>query len=134
MPVVEGVTDDNLASGLAHFADSAAPGQVGNFALAGHRITHGQPLHDMPDLEPGDQVVVETREVVYTYEIDTDPEDLVVTDTDTWVVDRHPVNPDSDGIQPATDQRLLTLTTCAELFHTDDRMVLFGHLTGARQK
>ena len=24
--------------------------------------------------------------------------------------------------------RLLTLVTCAELFHTDDRMVAFGHL------
>ena len=25
-------------------------------------------------------------------------------------------------------QRLITLTTCSELFHTDDRLVAFGHL------
>jgi sortase A len=34
-------------------------------------------------------------------------------------------------VQPPSQeegQRLLTLTTCAELFHTDDRMVAFGHL------
>jgi sortase A len=25
-------------------------------------------------------------------------------------------------------QRLITLTTCSELFHTDNRMIAFGHL------
>jgi sortase A len=25
-------------------------------------------------------------------------------------------------------QKLITLTTCAELFHTDNRMIAFGHL------
>ena len=32
------------------------------------------------------------------------------------------------------DPRLITLTTCAELFHTDDRMVAFGHLVSAESK
>jgi sortase A len=40
IPVLEGVGDDELASGFGHFEDSADPGQVGNFALAGHRSTH----------------------------------------------------------------------------------------------
>lgn len=128
MPVLEGVTDHNLARGLAHFTDSARPGQVGNFALAGHRITHGEPLRDLPDLGPGDEVVVETREAVYTYVLDTDPADLVVGFDDVWVVEPRPRNPDPGGVEPTHHRRLLTLTTCAELFHTDDRMVVFGHL------
>lgn len=120
VPVLEGVDEDALSGGLGHFEESAEAGGVGNFALAGHRITHGQPLRRMPDLQPGDQVVVETRDAVYTYELDTDAGELVVDDDAGWVV----------APQPVADagRRLLTLVTCAELFHTDRRMVAFGHL------
>jgi sortase A len=134
MPVLEGTTDEDLASGLGHFEGSSDPGEVGNYALAGHRVTHGEPLRDMPSLQPGDRVLVETRDAVFTYVIDTDPDNLVVGFDDVWVVSPHPVNPDPDGVQPADDQRLLTLTTCAELFHTDDRMVVFGHLVDRKEK
>lgn len=128
MPVQEGVSERVLAEGYGHFAHSAEPGQKGNYALAAHRVTHGQPLRDMPDLRPGDTVVVETREATYTYALDTDPNDLVVTFRDVWVVDPRPVNPDPSGVQAPDDERLITLTTCAELFHTDNRMIAFGHL------
>lgn len=128
VPLVEGVTDDALASGLGHFSDTAPPGGRGNFVMAGHRITHGEPLRDMPVLRPGDLMLVETRDATYTYVIDTDPEDLVISDSDTWVLSSHPVDPDPAGVQPADDAHLLTMTTCAELFHTNGRLVLFGHL------
>ncbi|MDO9454622.1 class E sortase [Nocardioides sp.] len=134
VPVLEGVEDDALASGIGHFETSAAPGEVGNYALAGHRVTHGEPLRDMPDLDAGDEVVVETRDVVYTYVLDTGGQQLRVPFTSGWVVDPAPVNPDG-GVGPAPDQdRLITLTTCAELFHTDDRLVAFGHLTSAVER
>ena len=128
MPVLEGVGDDELASGFGHFVDSAGPGRKGNYALAAHRVTHGEPLRDMPSLRPGDNVLVETRDAVYTYRIDTDPNDLVVGLEEVWVLAARPVNPRDDGVQPGDERRLLTLVTCAELFHTDDRMVAFGHL------
>jgi sortase A len=129
MPVFEGTGEEALSSGLGHFDSSAGPGRVGNYALAGHRVTHGEPLRDMPSLRPGDRVVVETRRHRFVYVLDTDPNDLVVSFRDGWVVDPRPVNPDPDGVGPAPGQRrLLTLTTCSELFHTDDRMVTFGHL------
>lgn len=128
MPVLHGVDDGALASGFGHFPHTADPGEKGNYALAAHRVTHGEPLHDMPRLRPGDKVVVETRDAVYTYRLDTDPNALVVGFHDVWVIDRHPVNPDPDGVQPPSSRRLITLTTCAELFHTDERMIAFGHL------
>jgi sortase A len=129
MPVQAGVSDDVLAEGFGHFRGTADPGEVGNFAVAAHRVTHGEPLRDMPDLRPGDKVLVETRDATYTYRLDTDPNDLVVTFKDVWVIDGLPKNPDG-GVQPAQrpGQKLLTLTTCAELFHTDNRMIAFGHL------
>ena len=115
---------------------NADPGQVGNYALAGHRVTHGEPLRRMPDLRPGDKVVVETRDATFTYVLDTDPNKLVIPFTGVWVLDALPRNPQAGGVQPAQrkGQRLITLTTCSELFHTDNRMIAFGHLVSRSPK
>ena len=129
MPVQEGVSDRVLAEGYGHFKGSADAGGTGNYALAAHRVTHGEPLRDMPKLRPGDEIVVETKDKTYTYRLDTDPNKLIVTFADVWVIDRLPANP-RGGVEPAQrpGQKLITLTTCAELFHTDNRMIAFGHL------
>ena len=135
VPVLEGVGTDELASGYGHFPQSADPGRRGNYALAAHRVTHGEPLRDMPGLGPGDKVIVETRDAVYTYVLDTNPNDLIVPMQDVWVIDPLPHNPDG-GVEPAqrSGQRLITLTTCSELFHTDNRMIAFGHLVRTERK
>jgi sortase A len=134
VPVVEGTSDEALASGLGHVEGSAEAGAAGNYVLAGHRITHGEPFRDLPDLAPGDRVVVETRETVFTYELTSGGEDLEVPFTAGWVLEPHPVNPDADGTHPPGDDHLLTLTTCAELFHTDERLVVFGRLVSAEPR
>lgn len=130
IPVFRGTEGDALSVGYGHFDDTAGPGEAGNFAVAAHRVTHGEPLRRMPELEPGDRVVVETRKATYTYELDTGGDDLVIPRTETWVTQPLPDNPRPDGPEPKAKvgQKLITLTTCAELFHTDDRMVAFGHL------
>jgi sortase A len=132
VPLLEGVTDDDLAAGIGHFTGTAGPGQVGNFALAAHRITHGEPFREMPSLQPGDEVVVETRTTDYTYVLDTGGSQLEVPFTQGWVLDPLPKNPRAGGVEPPQQpgERLITLTTCAELFHTDERLVAFGHLVG----
>ncbi|HNI69864.1 MAG TPA: class E sortase [Marmoricola sp.] len=137
VPVFEGVGDDILAKGYGHFTGpgSTFPGQRGNYALAAHRVTHGEPLREMPSLRPGDQVVVETVDKTYTYVLDTNPNDLNVDFTQTWVVEREPRNPIPRGVGPlAGKHRLITLTTCSELFHTDNRMIAFGHLESVQPK
>jgi sortase A len=134
VPIHPGVTDAVLAQGFGHFKVSADPGGWGNYALAAHRVTHGEPLRRVLELRPGDEVLVTTRHWTYTYRLDTDPRRLTVTTDGVWVVDVHPVNPDPRGVNPTSHLRLLTLVTCAELFHTDDRTVVFGHLVGARPR
>lgn len=134
VPVLEGTSDDILAKGFGHFEDTAQAGQAGNYALAGHRITHGEPLRDMPDLRPGDKVIVETRKFTYTYVLDTNPNDLVIPFTGTWVLEPDPKNPDGGPEANHKFKRLITLTTCSELFHTDNRMIAFGHLVKAEKK
>jgi sortase A len=136
VPVLEGVSTDVLARGFGHFEDTADPGEVGNYAVAGHRVTHGEPLRHMPDLRPGDKVIVETVDATYTYVLDTNPNDLVVPFTGVWVLDPLPHNPTPGGPEPAQvqGQRLITLTTCSEIFHTDNRMIAFGHLVSVTNK
>ena len=80
--------------------------------------------------------MVETVEATYTYRLDTDPRALVIPFTGVWVLDDVPKNPEAGGAQPKQQkgQRLITLTTCSELFHTDDRMISFGHLVKTERK
>jgi sortase A len=132
VPVLEGTSTTVLATGYGHFTGTAGPGQVGNYALAAHRITHGEPLRRMPDLRAGDDVIVQTRTQTYTYRLTSAGSALVVPLTATWVTAPLPRNPDG-GIEPAQrpGQRLITLTTCSELFHTDNRMVAFGVLVAS---
>jgi sortase A len=132
VPVLEGTSAAVLATGYGHFTGTAGPGQVGNYALAAHRITHGEPLRRMPDLRSGDEVIVQTRTRTYTYRLTNAGSALVVPMTATWVTTPLPRNP-TGGIEPAQQpgQRLITLTTCSELFHTDNRMVAFGVLVAS---
>jgi len=135
VPVLEGTSQEILAKGYGHFEDTADPGEVGNYAVAAHRVTHGEPLRHMPDLRPGDKVIVETVDATYTYVLDTNPNDLVIPFTGTWVLDPLPHNPNG-GPEPAQEpnERLITLATCSEIFHTDNRMIAFGHLLSAKVK
>ncbi|MRT44425.1 class E sortase, partial [Xylella fastidiosa subsp. multiplex] len=43
--------------------------KTGNFALAGHRNTHGEPFRYINRLKKGDDVVVETQDEYYVYKM-----------------------------------------------------------------
>ncbi len=130
VPILEGSSDEVLAAGVGHLEDTAAVGEHGNYALAAHRITHGEPFADFPELREGDLVHIETLDADYTYVLDTGGPDVTVPFTASWVLDPFPVNPDPGGTTAPgrPGARLITLVTCSELFHTDNRSVAFGHL------
>lgn len=131
VPILEGIGDEVLAAGFGHFPDNARAGAKGNFALAAHRVTHGEPLRDMPSLKVGDEIIIETPHAIFTYELDTAGDALEVPHTAGWVLEDVPRNPEEGGVQPPSQkpgQRLITLTTCSELFHTDNRLIAFGTL------
>lgn len=68
-PILEGTDADILAQGIGHYAGTAQAGEVGNFALAGHRTTWGRPLHDVELLAVGDTVLVETKTTYDVYAV-----------------------------------------------------------------
>ena len=118
-PVTSGVGADVLDNlGLGHYADTGAPGQVGNFALAGHRQTHGQVLDQIHTLVPGDRIYVQTREGYYTY---------VFRNTEIVLPDRGDVLapvPTQPSAEPV--DRILTLTSCNPRFGAQERIIAYS--------
>lgn len=129
VPLLKGTDLGTLSKGVGVYSSSVAPGEIGNFAIAGHRITHGQPFSRLLELKPGDKIVVETRSNIYTYVMDNSPADLTVNDSASWVLDPVPGKPEA---KPS--KALITLTTCQDLFHSPDRSIGFGHLDSTVNK
>lgn len=124
VPVIQGISDSDLASGVGHFPDTVRPGQIGNFSVAGHRVTRGQPFSDFPALRAGDKVIVETRTDIYTYVLDNGGTSITVNDTDTLPIRSVPGKPNGTA-----RRAMITLVTCSSaLFRTPDRSVVHGHL------
>lgn len=125
-PVLHGVGLDELAQGMGHYPDSALPGQPGNFAVAGHRITLGEPLRHVDTLEVGDNVYVETQDYWYTYRLTRD--EIVLPDA-VWTVSPDPFGA---GIDPPAS--IITLTTCHPTFGNSHRWVWWGDLVETQAK
>lgn len=127
-PVLAGTTQATLKKGLGWFDNTAEAGQVGNFAVAGHRGSKG-PFAPIMTLNKGDKVVVETRTAIYTYELTNNPRDITVKSSEIWVLDPVPGEPAAIPTEP-----LLTLVTCEDLFHSPDRTISFGRLVDTQAK
>ncbi|MFJ3905217.1 class E sortase [Streptomyces sp. NPDC090025] len=120
-PVLQGTATGVLKKGLGHYANTARLGQTGNFSVAGHRRTYGDPFKDFPRLRKGDAVVLTDGTTWYTYRIDRAPYRTVPTDV--AVID--PVPRKSGFKGPG---RYLTLTTCDPEWGSSHRLIVWAHL------
>jgi sortase A len=120
-PVLEGTAAGTLKKGLGHYAGTARLGQQGNFAVAGHRRTYGDPFKDFPQLRRGDAVVLTDGVTWFTYLIDKGPYKTVPSDIE--VID--PVPRTSGYTRPG---RYLTLTTCEPEWGHSHRLIVWAHL------
>jgi sortase A len=136
--IVEGTNDADLEKGPGHYTGTALPGQIGNFAVAGHRVGKGEPFLNLDQLQPGDAVVIETVTNWYVYTVlgNASTGDLSTPGVE-GVVGREIVKPTDVGvILPVPDHpgtkataALLTLTTCHPKFTATDRMIVHASLT-----
>jgi sortase A len=118
--IVEGTALAQLATGPGHVPGTQLPGQRGNFAVAAHDITAGNPFLHLPDMRPGDLVIVTTRYAVFRYRV---VDKRVVRYTDTAVLAPVPGHP---GKRPQAP--MITLITCTPvtLAFTPYRVVVTG--------
>ena len=67
--VVSGVSSESLRRGPGHFQNTPMPGMPGNTSIAGHRTTWGAPFSRIDELEPGDEINVQTIQGSFTYKV-----------------------------------------------------------------
>ena len=120
--IVEGTDAAQLARhGLGHYTDTQMPGQVGNFAVAGHRNGYGQPLGDVDKLQTGDPIIVRSQDYWYVY---TYTKHTIVSPKDTEVIAANP-----EHLGAAATTRMITLTTCEPKYSTPtSRWIVWGEL------
>ncbi|MGO1768647.1 MAG: class E sortase [Microbacterium sp.] len=120
MPMAGGVTRPGTLDpiGIGHYPDADMAGDVGNFALAGHRTTFGKPFAEIATLRAGDAIVVETKAGWYTYRFRT--LEYVRPDEVDVLLDV-PQEPDV----PA-NERYITLTACSPKYSLAERIVAYG--------
>ena len=116
--VVQGVSPADIRYAPGHYPDSAMPGEIGNFSVAGHRIS--AIFWDLDKLKVGDPVVVQTADSWYIYRVSGTE---VVKPTAVQVV--APV-PNQPGVRPTV--AMLTMTTCNPKYNNYQRLVVHGQL------
>ncbi|MGC0403071.1 sortase A [Streptomyces sp. SAI-126] len=134
VPVAEGVGRQSVLNKgyVGHYPGTGQPGRAGNFALAGHRNTHGEPFRYINRLEPGDTVRVETRSAVYTYAVDRTLRQTSARDSGVLrPVPRSTVHPSYGYTAPGY---FITLTTCTPEYTSRYRLVVWGRLVSMRPR
>ncbi|CAM5732979.1 hypothetical protein SBADM41S_00604 [Streptomyces badius] len=133
-PIAEGIDKEKVLDRgmIGHYGEgklkTAMPSdKQGNFSVAGHRNTHGEPFRYINKLKPGDPIVVETRDAYYTYEMasilpQTSPSNISVIE---------PIPVGSGFTKPG---RYLTLTTCTPEFTSTYRLIVWGKMVDERPR
>ncbi|MFJ9706988.1 class E sortase [Streptomyces sp. NPDC101234] len=132
VPIAEGVSKPNVLNHgyVGHYPGTQQPGQAGNFALAGHRNTHGEPFRYLPRLRRKDTIEVETESATYTYVVDQILPQTSSRDSGVVrAVPRSIVKPSYGYKEPGY---YITLTTCTPEFTSRYRMVVWGKLVSMR--
>ena len=134
--IIEGTNEDDLLRGPGRYVDSQMPGEMGNFAVAGHRVGKGAPFNDLGKLETCDDIVVETQTERITYRvlpIDGEQADCFngIPPEYSHVVGRHITTPGDVSVtnpvpesDAAPNREILTLTTCHPQFSNAERRIV----------
>ena len=104
--------NENLKRGPGHIPDTAYPGEAGNCVISGHRTTYGAPFRHIEQLEPGDEIILETASNRFVYRVYGQ---RIVAPSDLSVLE-----------QEANPQ--VTLTACHPWYSAAQRIVVMGNL------
>ena len=112
--VVSGTAESDLAEGPGHYVGSAAPGQAGNVAIAGHRTTNGAPFNRLGQLTIGAKIFLTTLSGErLTYVVSQTPP---------------PVPPSDVTVLDDFEDNRITLTTCNPEYSSTNRLIVVGEL------
>ncbi|CAG7610690.1 hypothetical protein PAESOLCIP111_01273 [Paenibacillus solanacearum] len=114
LPVLTNATEKNLQLSVASMANTGKAGEVGNYAIAGHRnLAYGKNFNRLDEVDVGDRIEVDTRSKRYEYEVQ---EKLYVLPEDVWV------------LKGNGKDREITLITCHPLRNATHRLIVKGKI------
>lgn len=106
--------------GIGHYPDTQLPGELGNFAVAAHRMTWGKPFADIGELRVGDKIYVRTADAYYTY---------VFRNLEyVWPNAVDVLNPLPRADIAEFSDRIITLTSCNPKYSMAERIIAYGVL------
>ena len=125
--IAHGTYNNVLRQAMGHYVNTAVPGQQGNFAIAGHRTSHGAPLLNTDKLQQGDRIVVEVADKYYLYEHNNT---VIVDPTDVNVLNSTP----EFFLGQTSGKTFLTMTSCHPKYSDAKRIIAFSVLVGVFDK
>jgi len=118
LPVLEGATEKNMKYAAAHMKETTPLGEIGNAAIAAHRVrTKGRLFNRLDELEVGDEIIVQQKGVQYSYTVF---KTSIVEPTDVSVLNRN----DKD--------KILTLITCDPIVNATHRLIVHAKMDEER--
>ncbi len=113
-PILKGATEKNLNVSVASIDNTGKAGEVGNYAIAGHRNrTFGRNFNRLEEVEVGDSVVVDSGDNQYKYTV---TEKLYVKPEEVWV------------LYSNKKDKEITLITCHPMKNPTHRLIIKGKI------
>ncbi len=113
-PILQGASQENLSVSIASINTDVKPGQVGNYALAGHRShTYGRNFNRLAEIEIEDKIKIFDGSQEYVYTV---CEKFLVKPEETWVLNSNKVD------------REITLITCNPMINPTGRLIIKGKI------
>ena len=114
LPILKGSSKANLRKSVASVDKTGSLGQVGNYAIAGHRNrTYGSIFNRLDEVDLGDQIGLNDGAEQYNYEV---VDKLYVKPEETWVL---------KGNQADKE---VTLITCHPQVNPTHRLIIKGKI------
>lgn len=113
---------NNAQLGVGRYPQSSDLGELGNFAIAGHRTTYGAPFANIAELRAGDRFYVEVDQGWYSYEF-RNLEYVLPTEMDV-------LNAFPKTQAEHSSIRVITLTSCHPRFSDAERIIAYGVYEG----
>ena len=114
LPILHGATKENMRTTIASIANTGNMGEIGNYALAGHRNrTYGRNFNRLNEIVEGDKIQVDNGEQQFEYTV---TEKLRVKPEEVWVLE-------ANG-----EDKELTLVTCDPMINPTHRIIIKGKI------
>jgi len=114
LPVMEGATKENMRVGAAHMSETTAFGEVGNAAIAGHRMRKkGRIFNRLNEVSVGEEIIVRQQDKTFVYK----------------VFQKSRVEPDDVSVLNRNNKdKILTLITCDPLVNPTHRIIIHAEM------